>query len=369
MRYPKWQRSLVSMMVATFLIPLHAWGGAAPLGTARAVRGVKATLDNGTTWLELKGNALPVFAGTEVRSAGGSAAIELKDGSRIEVLPFSAVRFEQVSGDPRVSLTYGRVSFNLNPQSKIQVVTPVARLESTEPGPVAGEVFVTGSGVMGLKMAEGRLTVHPTTPGGQAMVASLEPVFVPKRPAGSGPLFAADGPIAPPAGAKAVFAPSGESVGYIAPDGGLAIHPGFTSDLTQPFSQKLVRLALNTIQDGEQRDDATPLFDVNGGYLGYLAGPVFYAQTNFGQTRDNDNQDRAGAPLPQGTQGGGTGSSISPKFALSAGAVAAVAGGAALGVSGGAGGGGSKSGGSGASVAPALPRPVQPPAATPLAPR
>src|SRR6266705_2657094 len=69
MRYPKWQRSLVSMMVATFLIPLHAWGGAAPLGTARAVRGVKATLDNGTTWLELKGNALPVFAGTEVRSA------------------------------------------------------------------------------------------------------------------------------------------------------------------------------------------------------------------------------------------------------------------------------------------------------------
>ena len=217
MRYPKWQRSLVSMLVATFLIPLHAWGGAAPLGTARAARGVKATLDNGTTWLELK------------------------DGSRIEVLPFSAVRFEQVSGDPRVSLTYGRVSFNLNPQSKIQVVTPVARLESTEPGPVAGEVFVTGSGVMGLKMAEGRLTVHPTTPGGQAMVASLEPVFVPKRPAGSGPLFAADGPIAPPAGAKAVFAPSGESVGYIAPDGGLAIHPGFTSDLTQPFSQKLAQ--------------------------------------------------------------------------------------------------------------------------------
>jgi len=358
------------MLVVTFLVPLHAWGGAAPLGTARAARGVKATLDNGTTWLELKGSALPVFPGTEVRSAGGSAAIELKDGSRIEVLPFSAVRFEQASGDPRVSLTYGRVNFVLVAQSKIQVVTPVARLESGQANLVAGEVFVTGSGVMGLKMAEGRLNVHPTTPGGQTMVASLEPVFVPKRPSGSGPLFAADGPIAPPAGSKAVFAPSGESVGYLAPDGGLAIHPGFTSDLTQPFSPKLVRLALNTIQDGEQRDDATPLFDVNGGYVGYLAGPVFYAQTNFGRTNNNDNQDKtAGAPLPQGTQGGSTGTSILPKAALSAGAVAAVAGGAALGASGGSGGGGGSSSRSGASAAPALPRPVQPPAATPHTPR
>jgi len=95
---------------------------------------VKATLDKGTTWLDLKGNALPVFSGTEVRSSGGAAAIELKDGSRIEVLPFSAVQFEQVSGDPRVSVTYGRVNFNLHPQSKLQIVTPVARLESAEGG-------------------------------------------------------------------------------------------------------------------------------------------------------------------------------------------------------------------------------------------
>ncbi|OLB93910.1 MAG: hypothetical protein AUH30_19005 [Candidatus Rokubacteria bacterium 13_1_40CM_68_15] len=347
------------ILVATFLVPFHAWGGSAPLGTARAVRGVKATLDNGTTWLDLKGNALPVFSGTEVRSAGGSAAIELKDGSRIEVLPFSAVQFEQVSGDPRVSLTYGRVSFNLHPHSKIQIVTPVARLDSAEPGSVAGEVFVTGSGVMGLKMAEGRLNVHPTTPGGQAMVASVDPVFIPKRPTGSGPLFSVDGPIAPPAGAKAVFAPSGESIGYIGPDGGLAIHPGFAADMTQPFSPKLVRLAMNAIQDGDQRDDATPLFDVNGGYVGFLSGPVFYAQTNFAgpnPNSNNDNHDRIppGAPLP--------GSSISSRAALGLGAVAAV-GGAGLALGGGVGGGGGGSR-SGASAAPPLPRP-----ATPLAPR
>jgi FecR protein len=362
MRHLMWQRFTVLLLVATFLAPFHAWGGSSPLGTARAARGVKATLDKGTTWLELKGNALPVFSGTEVRSAGGSAAIELKDGSRIEVLPFSAVQFEQANGDPRVSLTYGRVSFNIHPQSKIQIVTPVARLDSAESGPVSGEVFVTGSGVMGLKMAEGRLNVHPTTPGGQTMVASVDPVFIPKRPTGSGPLFAVDGPIAPPAGAKAVFSPAGESVGYIAPDGGLAIHPGFTSDLTQPFSPKLVRLALNTIQDSDQRDDATPLFDVNGSYVGFLSGPVFFAQTNgFGQTnastnKDDNNHDRpAGAPLPGG------GSSISSRAALGLGAVAIV-GGAGAALAGGFSGGGSSR--SGASAAPPLPRP-----ATPLAPR
>jgi hypothetical protein len=193
------------------------------------------------------------------------------------------------------------------------------------------------------------------------MVAGLDPVFIPKRPAGSGPLFAADGPVAPPAGAKAIFAASGESVGYIGPDGGVAIHPGFAADLTQPFSPKLVRLALNTISDTEQRSDATPLFDVNGGYVGYLSGPVFFAQTNFGgpNPNNNDNQDKS-AGAPQGTPGGGTGPSISPKFALGVGAVAAVAGvgAAAFGRSGGSRGG--------ASVAPPLTRP-QP--ATPLAPR
>jgi hypothetical protein len=310
---------------------------------------VKASLDNGTTWLEMKGNALPVLAGTEVRSAGGSAAIELRDGSRIEILPFSAVRF----GESSVSVTYGRLNFRLHPQSRMKVVTPVARLEPAEQGVAAGEVFVTGAGVMGLKMAEGRLNVKPTTPGGQTMVASLEPVFLPKRPSSSGPLFATDGPMAPPAGAKAVFAPSGESAGYIGPDGNLVIHPGFTSDLTQPFSPKLVRLALASIQDAEQRSDAMPLFDVNGGYVGYLSGPVFYAQ-NFAQ-------EPPAQPVPQGSGGaaGGAGApgagkapTISRTFAYGAGAVAVVGGGGlALG---GLGGGGGSS---------------QSPAATPFAPK
>src|SRR5438105_6495517 len=65
-----WQRFTVLILVATFLAPFHAWGGSAPLGTARAARGVKATLDKGTTWLDLKGNALPVFSRSEERRVG-----------------------------------------------------------------------------------------------------------------------------------------------------------------------------------------------------------------------------------------------------------------------------------------------------------
>src|SRR5262249_61096689 len=125
MRHLMWQRFTVLILVATFLTPFHAWGGSAPLGTARAARGVKATLDKGTTWLDLKGNALPVFSGTEVRSTGGAGAIELKGGSRIEGLPFSAVQFEQGSGGPRVSGTDGRVKFNPPPPPKTQTRAPV----------------------------------------------------------------------------------------------------------------------------------------------------------------------------------------------------------------------------------------------------
>jgi len=353
MRHSLWQRFFAFVVVASFFVPSTAWSASpSPLGTARAARGVKASLDQGSTWLEMKGNALPVFAGTEVRTAGGAATIELKDGSRIELLPFSAVKFEAAGADARIALTYGRVNFHLHPRSKAQIITPVAKLDSIEQGVVSGEVFVTGDGVMGLKMAEGRLNVQPTTPGGQTMVASVEPVFVPKRPIGQGPLFAADGPLTPPTNAKPVFAASGESVGYIAPDGSLAIHPGFTSDLTQPFSQKLVRLALATISDEELRSDATPLFDVNGGYVGYLSGPVFYAQT---LSHDNT---PAGANQADGdSDNNKKGLGISPKYAIGAGAVAAVAGGAGMGMSGGGGRGSNKGSCSG------------PPAATPFGPR
>src|SRR5437773_6148592 len=142
---------------------------------------------------------------------------------------------------------------------------------------MVGEAFVGSDGLTGLKMAEGSLQVKQMAGERRTILASLEPVFVPTRPAPSGAFFSTD-PLPPvPANAKAVFAPSGESVGYLGPDGKLVIHPGFTNDLTRPFPPKLVQLAMAKVVENDRNDAATPLFDVNGGYVGYLSGPIFYA--------------------------------------------------------------------------------------------
>ena len=127
-------------------------------------------------------------------------------------------------------------------------------------------------------MSQGNVRVEELAGARRTMTASLEPVFVPKRPATSGPLFAVDAPAeSPAAGAKAVFSPKGESLGFLQPDKQLVVRPGYTADLTQPFPPKTVQLAMATIPSADSAI-AMPVFDVNGGYQGYLAGPTFYAQ-------------------------------------------------------------------------------------------
>ena len=71
------------------------------------------------------------------------------------------------------------------------------------------------------------------------------------------------------------------------------MHPGYTSDLTQPFAPKLIQFAIAKIAEND-RSDAVPVFDVNGSYVGYLAVPVFYAQAQVGQAQVA--QAVAGAP-------------------------------------------------------------------------
>jgi hypothetical protein len=257
--------------------PLQVWSFSQPLGTARAVTAARISLDDGKTWLTFNGAALPVLQGAELRTTGGTAFVELTSGSRVDVLPFSAVRFSESKATTEVAVTYGRLAFRIPSQARLDIVTPTARLEGVGQ-PSLGEVFVSGSGLIGLKMSEGTFTVRPQGSGARSIVASLEPVFIPERPA-SGAFFTSD-PLPPaPASARAVFTAAGESIGYLAPDGRFVIQPGFTNDLTRPFSPKLVRLAAASIPE-EQRTqgDATPIFDVQGGYVGYLAGPVFYAQ-------------------------------------------------------------------------------------------
>jgi hypothetical protein len=143
---------------------------------------------------------------------------------------------------------------------------------------MVGEVFVGGA--TGLKLTRGNLRVRDGS-GRQLVVAGLKPVFVPKRPAVAGPLFTSDvaaGTI--PDGAKAIFSARGESLGYLDPEGQFVVSPGYTSDLTRPFAPRIVQAALANVPP-KDRADAELLFDVNGEYVGYVVGPVFYAQTEL----------------------------------------------------------------------------------------
>jgi hypothetical protein len=205
----------------------------------------------------------------------------------MDVLPFTALRFRGAGDTTEVSISYGRFTFRLPADARVEILTPFARLEPVRDRAMVGEVFV-GAGLMGLKMTEGSLHVKPLANERQPMLARLEPVFLPTRPATSGAYFSTD-PVPPaPADAKGVFAPSGESIGYVGPDGKLVIQPGFTNDLTHPFSPKLVQMAMAKTPTNGRSDEIVPLFDVNGGYVGSLSGPMFYAQTGQPTTPASD---------------------------------------------------------------------------------
>jgi hypothetical protein len=257
--------------------PTPLWANLSSLGIVRGQRAARITLDGGKSWLTLAGRSLPVLGGSELRTSGGAATLEMSDGGRAVVLPFSAVRFRDDRGAAEMSLLYGRLTFELPADSRLQITTPSARLLSVDRQPKTGEVVVSGAGLMGLKMLKGTLQVSPLAAGGRPMLASLEPVFLPPQPDMAGPFFTTDPLPPPPPSAKAVFAPGGESIGYLTQDGRLVAHPGFTSDLTRPFPAKLVQLAAASVAGEHRKSDAMPLFDVNGANVGYVAGSVFYA--------------------------------------------------------------------------------------------
>ena len=159
---------------------------------------------------------------------------------------------------------------------------------------MVGEVFVNNERTTGLKMTTGVLQLQALADAHDVRLASLEPLFIPTRPTSPGPLFSSDAPSASAAGAKGVFTPKGESIGYLQTDGRLIVQPGFTADLTRPFPTKMVRLAMATIQAGTE-SDAMPLFDVNGKYLGYLNGSDFYSQERVAQAFQGGTSGSGGA--------------------------------------------------------------------------
>ena len=352
-------RSLAAALVVALAAPIPVWSAVAPLGTARGFGLAKLSVDTGKSWLLIGQKSFPILDGTVLRSAEGGAVLDLADGSRVDVFPFSAVRFEN-SGQPtqagRILLLYGRVTFRLAERTGVRILTPAARFEPIHPGPLAGEVFVSGSGLMGLKLAEGNLQVIRTGTGApRALLASREPVFLPKKPAVKGFFFTSETPRVAPRDVQAIFWPSGRSAGYLTRTYDFVISPGFTADLTGSFPSGLVRVAMAKIPEADVALDATPLFDLGGHYVGYVSGPMFYAE-DFGRKPE---QQPGIQTQPQAGQGGnltqeGTllGMSTPAGTAFSAAAVVGLGAGVGAGLSGGGGGGG---GGGGA-----------PPAATPI---
>jgi hypothetical protein len=276
---------LVAFLVFPLTVPIPGWSASLSMGNVRGIRAAEGSLDDGKSWLALGSRSLPVLEGTQLRTGNGGAIVDLSDGSRLKVMPFSLLRVRGGSGGTRVSLVHGRMSFRLSSDTRVEISSPTARLEPVRAEIMQGELFVTREGTMGLKMSTGNLQVHELAGGQQVRLASIEPVFLPKRPPGAASVFTDSlAPASPPPGSKAVFDPRGESLGYLRPDAQLVVQPGYTSDLTRPFPAKLVQLAMARI-DEKNREDAVPVFDVNGGYVGYLAGPAFRAEGQVAQAQ------------------------------------------------------------------------------------
>jgi hypothetical protein len=277
-----WGKAVIGMLILSLVLPIHVWAGATSFGTARGTQGVEITFNAGKTWVPLGGRSLPLMQDIVIRSTIGNALIELADGSRLHVLPSDTVQLREAEGTIEVVLVRGRMTFQLPPQTRVAILTPVARLKPVSQEALAGEVFINAESVVGVKLTKGAMQVQELMDPGHVMLASLDPVFIPKRPASQGLLFVSDAAEAPSPNAKGVFTPKGESVGYLQSDGRFVIQPNFTADLTGPVPQRLIRLAMATIPEDSQAD-TMPLFDVNGKYLGYLNGSDFYPQTRLAQ--------------------------------------------------------------------------------------
>jgi hypothetical protein len=94
---------LLSFVLVVALVgPYPVWSATAPLGTARGFGAAKVSIDDSKSWVPIGtgSRSFPIVERAEVRSSSGSAVLELADGSRVNLLPFSAVRFQGTSQTP-----------------------------------------------------------------------------------------------------------------------------------------------------------------------------------------------------------------------------------------------------------------------------
>jgi hypothetical protein len=319
-------RLVAALLTVLLVVPIPA-ASAESLGTIRGGTAGRVALDQGKTWVPLMKRSLPIFSGAQVRTAAGGAVIELKDGGRISVLPFSAVRFEPQQPVAGVVLEYGRMKFRLPATTAFSLQTSSGVVRPASAGAIEGELVAGTDGAMGLKMSEGTARLVALKDPAHTMLASLEPVFLPRAPR-PGITFSSDTAPMIDRASKAVFGPAGENVGYLQRDGKLVVHPGFAADLSRPMPSRLVRLAMATIPDDQQTQDAVPLFDVQGLYVGYLAGPVFHAQSTTTEPCQGIKEASvqaqclaAASESSAGSGGAGTGPSTTKMWALGAGVV------------------------------------------------
>jgi len=249
----------------------------ASLGTASGIRGVEMSVDGGKMWLPLDKRSLPVLEATDIRSTSGSAVLDLVDGSRLTVSPFSALRLRQTRTSIDVLLDLGRLGFRLPAGSRVAISTVAAKLRTSPVDVQAGEIAVVEGGAVGVRMVQGSVAVQELVGAKRTVLAGPEPVFVPSRPASADQVFATAASAPALKGGKAVFTPRGESLGYLDNSGRLTIEPGYVRDLTSPFPQRLVQAVIARVPESA-RSQAVPLFDVNGAWVGYLVGSTFYGQ-------------------------------------------------------------------------------------------
>jgi FecR-like protein len=149
------RRAVIAIFILSQTFSIYALPGTSSLGTARGSRAVEVSLDDGKAWLALGGRSYAVMPETQIRSRSGSALVELVDGSRVIILPFSAVRFHEASGAMEVVLQHGRLTFQLPADTQLEISTPSARLAPERQTAMAGELFAMGEGELGLKMSRG----------------------------------------------------------------------------------------------------------------------------------------------------------------------------------------------------------------------
>jgi len=117
---------------------------AEPFGTASStgafyVDGVAMTAEGISSW--------PLVAGDELRAVSSPVIIRFQDGSRVTIAEQSRVKLTRSGDAINLSLTGGRIEFNLSPSSNVQVWNGAYRIPArggTISTPIAGGFAISG---------------------------------------------------------------------------------------------------------------------------------------------------------------------------------------------------------------------------------